>query len=613
MKKSKHIAFYILFPILTALLIVLNLLIFDVLNGPLVFFVLSWIFIAGFIASSIILMNRRIWWRLIPYGGLILSLTLCINLSSTPEIRKPAVSYDNPIKTEILSIPNGDIQGVYSYDQKVEIYAGIPYAKAPIGDLRWKEPQEVENWEGVRDCSYFAPRSMQTRDSNFVNFAQDIYCEKTWRPDYNCYPQQERSEDSLYLNVWKPAGNVANLPVLVYIHGGSLSSGSSATDDYNGESMAHKGIIMITITYRLGIFGYFAHEDLINESANHTTGNYGLLDQIQALKWINNNIAYFGGDKNNITIAGESAGSSSVSALCTSPLSAGLFKRAIGESSSLVVEKAPHTFRDMSDALEVGKDIMKDLGVSTIEQMRKLSADTLVEYSSLNQGMTVDGYALTKTPYESYLAKENHEEALLNGSNVKEAYAFTVVQYLFEGQPNLSNFKSRLETVFGSEHTNQIYDLYTPSNDDEAFVIFNDIISCWWFTYPHQMWSTMALNNDEDVYRYYFTKENGYYGTNHFGEVIYAYGNIRKAPKTYRYDELDYKLSDDMANYWANFVKNGNPNGEGLLTWPKYNLSDNQVFELGEHIGNIDYPYAGLYPIFTDFIHRGGLEGIYGK
>ena len=163
-------------------------------------------------------------------------------------------------------------------------------------------------------------------------------------------PRQDMSEDCLYLNIWRPHTEETNLPILFYIHGGSLTSGTTGFDDYNGEEMARHGVIFINVAYRLGVFGFFANEELKNESSNHTTGNYGLLDQIKALQWVNDNAEYFHGDKSNITIAGESAGSSCVSALCTSPLAKGLFKRAIGESSSLAIKNPPHTYRNLDDA-----------------------------------------------------------------------------------------------------------------------------------------------------------------------------------------------------------------------------------------------------------------------
>lgn len=411
---------------------------------------------------------------------------------------------------------------------------------------------------------------------------------------------EEMSEDSLYLNIWRPNNNEKDLPVLVFIHGGSLTSGSSSFEDYNGEEMAKKGVIMVTITYRLGIFGYFAHPDLINESSNKTTGNYGLLDQIEALKWVNKNIGYFGGDKNNITIAGESAGSSSVSALCISPLAKGLFRRAIGESSSLIVKTPPHTYRSLDTALKMGKDIMKEFNVSTIEELRNISPEKLINSKYTNSEMTLDGYAITKNPYDVYKDKENNEEALLNGYNVKEADAFIIPQYLFS-PTNKNNIKERLEKIFDSITVNKILDLYKDKIEVDAFSAFNEIISVWWFIYPHHSWSTMAYNTGIPVYRYQFTKENGYYGTYHSGEMIYAYGNVKKSTYGYRYDDSDKELSEIMLDYWANFAKYGNPNKD-TNKWELW-TNNNKVMEFGENVGMIDDKYLGLYKLFNEFLN----------
>ncbi len=323
MKKGREIAFWIVMGVISVIVTAFTLFYFDLANGPLVFFILELLAIGAFISLRILLRKKKFAIRMIPTLAFVLTTIQLISFSRPTVESKSAAYYKNPVKTEVLELPDGKIQGVLSKDKAVEIYAGIPYAKAPVGDLRWKEPQDVEPWDGVRYCEYFAPQSMQPADNAIMNTLVDTYSAKGWHPSYLMEPFQNTSEDSLYLNVWRPNNDKTNLPVLVFIHGGSLTTGSSAFEDYNGEEMAKKDVIMITITYRLGVFGYFAHQSLIDESVNHTTGNYGLLDQIKALEWVNNNISYFGGDKTNITIAGESAGSSSVSALCSSPQSLG--------------------------------------------------------------------------------------------------------------------------------------------------------------------------------------------------------------------------------------------------------------------------------------------------
>ena len=600
MKKKRHLLFWILFPIVWTIIAALLVFYFDLANGPIVFFILELIVLLAFLLVRVAFRNKRFIFKLFTWLCFIIFTATLIAVDRPGVSKKSAAYYKNPEKiSEVLELNEGKVVGIYNKDKSVKIYAGIPYAKAE----RWKEPKAY-TWSDTLHGDYFGPRIMQPDKPPFINGLVDIYSEKGWHPNYNMKPLQNMSEDGLYLNIWRPNNNETNLPVLVYIHGGSLTTGNSSYEDYNGEAMAKKGVVMITIQYRLGVFGYFAHPDLkaesLAETGHATTGNYGLLDQIFALNWINNNASNFGGDKNNITIAGESAGSSSISALCSSPLAKGLFKRAIGESSSLVIKKAPHTYRLEKDAYEVSKNILKEFNCKTIDELRKVKATSLVNTKYENQGMMLDGYALTKDPYQVYLDHENNEEALLNGYNVQEADAFVVPTYLFS-PTNKGNILSRLEKVFTKTYAQKIYDLYKPKIEKNAFEAFNEIFSVYWFIMPHHTWSNAALENGLDVYRYQFTKENGYHATYHSGEMAYCYGNLDRQKKPYAYDSSDYALQDTMLNYWANFVKTGNPNSQGLPTWEKY-TKEGQVMELGSHVGLIDDSYLQLYKILDEYM-----------
>ena len=600
--KGKEIAFWIIFPILTLLISLLLVFYLDLANGPLICFIVELVAIAAVIVFRILLRKKIFYIRMLPFLGLVLVNAIIIPLAKPSIESFRVVSHKNPEKTEVMHLANGDVVGLYNSDKTVRVYGGIPYAKAPIGDLRWKEPQDVENWTGVKDCTYYGPMSMQKYGSPLMDSISQIYASKGWYPDWNMEPLQNRSEDSLYLNIWRPNNNETNLPILVYIHGGSLTGGSSMGRDINGEEMAKTGVIMITIQYRLGVFGYFAHSQLVEESPNHTTGNYGLLDQIKALQWVNDNATYFGGDKSNITIAGESAGSSSVSALCSSPLAAGLFKRAIGESSSLVTKKVPHTFRTMEAAQKMGQNIMKEFNCLTIEEMRKIPAEKLVETGYENSQMTIDQYALPKAPYEVYRDGENNEEALLNGYNIREADPFIIAQNLFN-PVTVGNIKGRLTQVFGEDIGTKIYNLYLDKINVNADKAYNEIISVLWFIAPHHSWSNMALNSPKtsSVYRYQFTKFNKYRETFHAGEMIYAYGNVKHAKYSHWFNQSDLDLSKIMLSYWSNFAKTGNPNGEGLPTWNKYMSSTDNVMELGSNVGPIEDRYLELYKLIEEF------------
>ena len=598
---KKHLVFWILFPLGWLLITAILIFLYDLMNGPLPFFIIQLVVLIAFLVVRILFINKKFLYRILTWAAF-LSITIgLISFGQPYEQRKSAAYYKNPeLINEPLELNEGKVKGFYNVDKKVKVYAGIPYAKAE----RWKEAKPY-TWDDIRDGTYFGPKSMQPKENPITDTLVTIYSEKGWHPNYNMRLMQERNEDGLYLNIWRPNTNETNLPILVYIHGGSLTSGSGGFDDYNGESMAKLGIIMITIQYRLGVFGYFAHpslkEESFNETGHGTTGNYGLLDQIFALNWINNNAANFGGDKNNITIAGESAGSSSISAICASPLAKGLFKRAIGESSSLVIKKAPHTYRTVEKAYETSENILKEFNCKSIDELRKVPAEKLVQTQYSNSSMMLDGYALTKDPYQVYLDKENNEEALLNGYNLKEADAFVVPTYL-TSPTNKNNILERLETTFNKDIAKRMYDLYKDKIEKDAFSAFNEIISVYWFIMPHHYWSNAALNNNEDVYRYIFTKENGYHGTYHSGEMVYCYGNLDRQNRPYAYNDTDYKLQDIMLSYWVNFAKTGNPNGENLPTWNKYQSNTDSVMELGNNIGPIKDEYLPLYDIIDDFI-----------
>ncbi len=523
-----------------------------------------------------------------------------------------------PKAASIIKTEKGEVQGILSDDGKVEIFAGIPFAKPPVGELRWKEPQELEPWDGVLAADHFAPMAMQVEFSRFANFLVNLYAHSKNDRTF----KGPMSEDCLYLNVWRPSNIEAGiggerLPVLVYIHGGSLTSGQSWYEKYDGTNLAREGIIVVTVAYRLGVFGYFADKELAAESPNGTTGNYGLLDQIKALEWVNKNIEAFDGDAGNITIAGESAGSSSVNAVCASPLAKGLFRRAIAESSSIVQKTPPHTFRTMKAALETGANIKEEFKCATVEELRKIPAEKLIKTKYKNSSMTVDGYALPRTPYEIYMDGQNNEEALLNGFNAREGFSFGAFNF-----PSKRNLHSLLESTF-KDRTDQVIAAQNIRTNKDARDYYYDVYSAVCFTYPHDCWTRCLAAQGRPVYEYYFSKENGELGTLHSGEMIYAYRNV---PRTKNYDQSDYDLEMIMSSYWLNFVKYGDPNGvilragfdasgadgnggsktSGLANngaplpeWKSFNESG-LLLELGEKCVMREDPFKGIYEDFWE-------------
>ena len=527
------------------------------------------------------------WTRLLCWAGLIALFALTLRLTEPPYRAIPAVEGKNPAVTEVVRIKQGELTGVMNADQSVEVYAGIPYAKPPVGELRWREPQEPESWEGVRACDHFAPMSMQQRNPVIVDSLSSIFGYHNFKISLSDNYREPVSEDSLYLNIWKPAGDPENAPVIFFIHGGSLMTGQPSFRDYNGESLAKRGVIVVNFGYRLNVFGYLASEELAAESPNGTTGNYGLLDQIAALRWVSENIAAFGGDPGNITIAGESAGSSSVNALCVSPLSRGLFRRAIAESSSVTAIQPYHTFRPMEQALEMGRKILTEQGASSVEDLRQIPAGKLVNTAYSNNSMTVDGYALTEQPYLTYEKGENCEETLLNGFNGREADVFRLFQTV---KPE--DYPAAVERLLGGE-AERFLAMYPAQDSRTATQNTNMLLSVCWFAYSHCDWTRYMTAQGRPAYEYYFSKQNGGIGDWHSGEMIYAYGNLDSCPRNYGED--DRALSELMQQYWVNFAKTGDPNGEGLPVWPTAAEAPGMVLHFDSEAALTEDPYLDIY------------------
>ena len=543
--------------------------------------------------------------RLPRLGGWIVFLgllALCFHLFRPPIRSVPAVEEKNAPATDVVTVTEGQLTGVLNADRTVEVYAGIPYAAPPTGERRWSAPEEPSPWEGVRVCDTFAPMAMQSRTNTIFDSLTHIAVYHDYRISLKDNWLPDMSEDCLYLNVWKPAGEIHDAPVLVYIHGGSLSTGQSWYRDYNGETLARRGIVVVTIAYRLNVFGYFASDELLK--ADGTTGNYGLLDQIQALRWVRKNIAAFGGDPEKVTVAGESAGASSVGALCVSPLSEGLFRYAIAESSGITAKVPYHTFRPLADALETGEAIRQEFGAADVSELRALSAEKLMTTKHPNNSMTVDGYAITEQPYLTYARGGNHEQALLSGFNAQEAVFFTLFDKVTK-----NDYVNRISKVLG-DGAAKAAELFPPREVEpnyhyiverggDAKGAYNQVLSGVWFTYSHYNWSRLLTAQGVPCYEYFFTKDNRGLGANHSGEMVYAYGNLDR--QGWAADEKDRALSEIMVSYWENFIRTGDPNGEGLPRWPTFGEEPEQVLELGETVEMRTDPWLELYPLIDEF------------
>ncbi len=476
------------------------------------------------------------------------------------------------VKTE-----NGVIEGDYNTHTGIQTYLGIPFAKPPVGPLRWKAPQPADNWDGVRITKSFGPRPMQTlvfgdMDSRSAGV----------------------SEDCLYLNIWTPATRASkNLPVLVYFFGGGNVAGDASEKRYDGESMAKQGIVSVTINYRLNIFGFLAHPGLSAESPYKASGNYGHLDQHASLKWVRQNIAAFGGDPGKITIAGESAGSIGVSLQMASPLSKGLIAGAIGESGAAISPTLPPV--PLREAEKVGLEFARAAGYPEIEALRKLSSREVYEIYNESKRFgfpsVIDGYFLTKSLPEIFGAGEQAQVPLLLGWNSAE-----VPGIAFMGTPDYTeaDYVNKVKETYPKIH-DKVLELYPHSSKTEVEHSATALASDRFIVYSTWKWFDLhRKHSDQPVYRYLYSKLRpplmdsnrvsglaggtaakvsdtpappAAIGAPHACEIEYCLGNLHLIDD-YAWTDEDYKVSQTMQAYFANFIKTGNPNASELPEWP---------------------------------------------
>jgi para-nitrobenzyl esterase len=479
-------------------------------------------------------------------------------------------------KTTLAKTVNGTVEGLVD-SAGVRNFKGIPFAQPPVGDLRWKAPQPVINWQGVRKAYKFGPRAMQLPLFGDMNFRSD-----------------GMSEDCLYLNVWTPAksGN-EKLPVLVYFYGGGAVAGDGSEPRYDGENMAQRGIVSVTMNYRLGVFGFLSLPELTSESPYHGSGDYAYLDQNAALKWVKDNIAAFGGDPNRVTIAGESAGSSSVSVQVASPLTKGLFAAAIGESGATV---GTSRAVPQADAEQIGLKFESGLSKNSLAELRAIPAEELLQ-ATAKAGrfpVTIDGYFLPKTPQDIYEAGEQSHVPMLAGWNSAEV-GYSAL--LGKDEPTLDNYKKAVEKAYGDK-AQQVLDAFPAATDADVALAATALASDRFIAYNTWKWIDLqSKTGGKPVYRYWYArprpamtaamgdatpglaggvvKGNGtgqtnkvqpVLGASHSSEIEYALGNLY-SNKVYQWSADDYKVSKTMQAYFENFIKKHDPNGPGLPKW----------------------------------------------
>lgn len=516
-----------------------------------------------------------------------------------------------------VEIESGLLRGLPGRDESVTVFRGVPYAAPPIGDLRWRTPQSPTPWSGVRDAVHFGPMCPQSpQNAGAAGIALPL------------------SEDCLYLNVWTPARATSEpLPVLVWIYGGGFRAGTGANPRFDGEYLARKGLVVVTFNYRLGVFGFLATPELSEESGHHASGNYGLLDDIAVLEWVQRNIAAFGGDPGRVTIAGQSAGAGSVNFLAMSPLARGLFHRAIAQSHARHpgdpdLRYLTTSYRTLPVAEEAGERFVTEHGGGPLAKLRRMPWQKLIDggagideaietLSSAKPQLfrpVLDGWVIPRGYADTYVLGEQNDVSYLAGNNLDESGAMaegTFEQYRNNKEPRpgvppvyatLAEFVAAADRKFGPM-TEEFLRLYPAANDDEAAraatAAARDNARVSTFLWARE-WTRHATR---PAYTYLWTHPSPAHGdgirrASHGSEIDFVFGNLD--PGRAQWTEQDHRVADMMSSYWVNFAATGDPNGPGLPEWPAYSPDTRTVMEVGAHFSPV--PVAD--PERTDFWQR---------
>jgi para-nitrobenzyl esterase len=504
----------------------------------------------------------------LPATGLM--LTLLFSTSSLPA----SAELNQPVKTS-----SGMLQGTPGKDPSATAFRGVPYAAPPIGNLRWRGPQAAASWTGVRHADKFGNVCMQNALTPGSFYQVEFY-----------ESPEPMSEDCLYLNLWTAAKFATEKrPVMVWIHGGGFVEGSGSLPSFNGERLAAKGVVIVTINYRLGVFGFLAHPELASESPFHASGNYGMLDQLQALKWVKANIQNFGGDPDNVTIFGQSAGASSVLSLCASPLAKGYFRHAIVQSGGFIQASDRKTEEQsgLKFAQRVGVDSLAGLRAKPAAEIQRIAIPP-PDGTSANVSRFrpyVDGYFLTTAPHDVFLAGAENTHSLLAGSNANEGTTL-VPTPVTEAQ-----IKNRIESRYGSR-AEEYFKIYPVHSDQEAWQANIDAVRDYMAGTALEI---ATVENKHPAYVYYFDRhppghDSDRYGAYHSAELVYVFNNLGSVKRPWT--ETDRKLAGIMSSYWVNFARTGDPKGTGLPHWPAYGTTSARGIELGTQVKPASLPPA---------------------
>jgi para-nitrobenzyl esterase len=476
--------------------------------------------------------------------------------------------------SDIVRIEGGLVSGVKSEASNVVAFKGIPFAAPPINELRWKAPQPIHPWEGVKKCDAFGPSPMQGKPVPFMVYTPEFLI-----------PEKPISEDCLYLNVWTKAAKGEKRPVFVWIYGGGFSSGGTAVPIYDGEALAKKGIIFVSVNYRVGVFGFLAHPELTKESPNKTSGNYGLLDQIAALKWVKKNIAAFGGNPDNVTIDGQSAGSMSVNCLVASPQAKGLFNKAIAESGSYLMANPTLKTNNLEGAEQQGVKLAEAVHATSLEELRKVPAEELMKAQG-RYSPIVDGYVLPEPVSQIFAEGKQNNVPVITGWNADESFVASFKKK--------DAYIQQIKEQYGAKADEFLK--YYPANTDEQAArsqvkLSRDMI----FAASGYKWANLQSGQGKaPIYIYYFsrklpaTPDYVKYGAFHTGEVAYVMDNLKFLNRPW--EPTDFKLAGLMSDYWVNFMTASNPNGKGLPPWPKYETSTKHAMVFDKTSGEQELP-----------------------
>lgn len=464
--------------------------------------------------------------------------------------------------TRVVRIETGRVAGASS--RGVAAYLGLPFAAPPVGDLRWRAPQPARAWTGIRQATEFGPACMQVG----VSIPGE--------------PEPGMSEDCLYLNIWAPRRPARRRPVMVWIHGGGYTNGATALPLYWGDRLARRGVVVVTLNYRLGALGFLAHPELTAESGASTSGNYGLMDQLAALRWVQRNISSFGGDPHNVTLFGQSAGAMSISLLIASPRARGLFNRAIAQSGGVFepIQLAPNYL--LANAERDGLAFAAALGASSIAQLRALPAERLLASQGPVSHPVIEPVLLPRTPYDAYVMGSFNDVPLLLGSNEEEAHSLTDVR-----ATTAKSYTHDIEEAWGALPPALIaaYPFATDAQARDARLRFERDLRFGW-----DMWAWARLHakaSTHPVFYYRFSQRppfprdtvRGDWGAGHFAELWYMFDHLGQ--ERWAWSAVDRRLADMMAGYWVTFAVKGDPNGLGRPTWPAFTTGEPMVQDFG--------------------------------